>query len=144
LIQPHLVPAASHRSIIALWLVLGLAPQASAQDSCLVPEPLELSPLPAAQSAADDSSDDDVLEFVTSRIDGVSDTEASFGEVEINYRDGTLRAQSLSLDENGDADLLGRVELVAPDVLVYGEDAHYDPASICRRGRPAAPRSRSR
>jgi LPS-assembly protein len=122
------VPAASRRSIIALWLVLGLAPQAFAQELCLVPEPLDLTPAPPAESA-DDASVDDTLEIVTSRVIGVSDSEAAFGEVEITYGDGTLTAQSASFEQDGNVDLLGRVELTGPGVLVFGEDAHYDPDS---------------
>ncbi len=48
--HPQLVPAASRRSIIAFWLVLGLARQTFAQDLCLVPSdpPLvDLAPPPA-------------------------------------------------------------------------------------------------
>ena len=73
------------------------------------------------------ASVDETLEIVTSRIDGVSDSEATFGEVEIRYGDGTITAQGASLEQDGNVDLLGRVELTAPDVMVFGEDAHYDP-----------------
>jgi len=121
------VPAASRRSIIAFWLVLGLAPQAFAQELCLVPEPLDLTPEPVVESDDDDASVDETLEIVTSRIDGVSNSEATFGDVEIRYGEGTITAQGASIEQDGEFDLLGRVEVKAPDVLVYGEDAHYDP-----------------
>ncbi|RPI57906.1 MAG: hypothetical protein EHM50_11405, partial [Lysobacterales bacterium] len=114
------MPAASRRSIIALWLVLGLAPQAFAQELCLVPEPLDLTPAPPAETD-DDASVDDMLEIVTSRIDGVSDSEATFGDIEIKYGDGTLSAQGASVEQDGNVDLLGRVELTGPGVLVFGE-----------------------
>ena len=121
------MPAASRRSIIALWLVLGLAPQAFAQELCLVPEPLDLTPAPVVESDDDDASVDETLEIVTSRIDGVSNSEATFGDVEIRYGEGTITAQGASIERDGEFDLLGRVEVTAPGVLVYGEDAHYDP-----------------
>jgi LPS-assembly protein len=126
LIQPHLVPVASHRPIIAFWLVLGLAPQAVAQDLCLIPEPR---PDPAPEPAADenDASADDVLEIVTSRIDAVSNSEATFGEVEMKYGVATLTAERATVVENGDVDLLGRVEVKGPEATVFGVDAHYDP-----------------
>ncbi len=120
---------ASRRTIIALWLVLGLAPQAFAQELCLVPEPLDLTPPPpAVETGADDgdASVDETLEIVTSRIDGVSDSEATFGDVVIKYGEGTLSAQGATVAQDGNVDLLGRVELTGPDVLVFGEDAHYD------------------
>jgi LPS-assembly protein len=119
------VPAESHRSIIAFWLVLGLAPRAVAQDLCLVPDPelLSLPQTPAAESAADDGT----VEIIMSRIDGVSSTEAALGEIQIKYGDGTLTAQEATVEQDGAVDLLGRVELKNPEVLVYGEDARYDP-----------------
>jgi LPS-assembly protein len=122
------VPVASHRSIIAFWLVLGLAPQAFAQDLCLIPAPpIELPPVTAEESDSDEPDVDEPLEIVTSRIDGVSNSEATFGEVEIRYGNATLTAQSAQIEQTGEVDLLGRVELMNPDVTVFGEDAHYDP-----------------
>ena len=119
------MPAASRRSIIAFWLVLALAPQAFAQELCLVPEPpFELPPAPAESA---DATDPDTLEIITSRIDTVSINEAALGDVEIRYGDGTITAQGLSLQPGGGADLTGRVEVKGPEVLVFGEDAHYDP-----------------
>jgi LPS-assembly protein len=119
------VPAESHRSIIAFWLVLGLAPRAVAQELCLVPDPEILSPpqTPVAESAADDGT----VEIIASRIPGVSSTDATFVDVQIKYGDGTLTAQEATLEQDGRFDLLGRVELKNPEVLVYGEDARYDP-----------------
>jgi LPS-assembly protein len=124
------VPVASHRSIIAFWLVLGLAPQAFAQDLCLIPAPpIGLPPVTPDESDSDEPGVDEPLEIVTSRIDGVSNSEATFGEVEIRYGTATLTAQSAQLEQSGEVDLLGRVELMNPDVTVFGEDAHYDPDS---------------
>jgi LPS-assembly protein len=124
------VPVASHRSIIAFWLVLALAPQAFAQDLCLIPAPpIELPPVTPDESDSDEPGVDEPLEIVTSRIDGVSNSEATFGEVEIRYGTATLTAQSAQLEQSGEVDLLGRVELMNPDVTVFGEDAHYDPDS---------------
>jgi LPS-assembly protein len=120
------VPAASHRSIIAFWLVLGLAPRAFAQDLCLVPEPpWELPSRPAADDV-DDANGEEMLEIVTTH-GSISNSEATFGEVEIRYGEGLLTAQSASLELDGNVDLLGRVELTAPEVTVFGENAHYDP-----------------
>ncbi len=121
------MPAASRRSIIALWLVLGLAPQAFAQELCLVPEPLDLPPASVVESDDDDASVDETLEIRTSRIDGLSNSEGTFGDVEIRYGEGTITAQGASIEQDGEFDLLGRVEVKGPDVLVFGEDAHYDP-----------------
>jgi LPS-assembly protein len=125
LIQPYLVPVASHRSIIAFWLALALAPQAFAQDLCLIPEP---PPDPAPEPSADENgaSADDALEIVTQRIVGVSNSEASFGEVEMKYGVATLTAERASVEDNGNVDLLGRVEIKGPEAMVFGEDAHYD------------------
>ncbi|HVJ29213.1 MAG TPA: LPS assembly protein LptD, partial [Gammaproteobacteria bacterium] len=60
-------------------------------------------------------------------IDTVSINEAALGDVEIRYGDGRITAQGLDLQPNGSADLTGRVEVRGPEVLVFGEDAHYDP-----------------
>jgi LPS-assembly protein len=118
------VPAASRRSIIAFWLVLGLAPQAFAQELCLIPEPpVELPPEPADA----DASDDGTLEIISQRLGAVSDSEATLGDVEIKYGQGKITAQGLTLTQSGDVDLTGRVEVTGPDVLVFGDDAHYDP-----------------
>jgi len=106
--------------------VLGSAPQAFAQELCLVPEPLELPPAPVVESD-DDASVDETLEIVTSRIDGLSSSEGTFGDVEIRYGEGTITAQGASIEQNGEFDLLGRVEVTGPGILVFGEDAHYDP-----------------
>jgi LPS-assembly protein len=125
LIQPHLVPVASRRSIIAFWLVLGLGPQAFAQELCLIPEPAEL-PQPADVGDAADASDD-TLEIITKTFDSVTATEATLGEVAFKYGEGEITAQGLRLTQEGDLDLSGRVEVTAPDVIVFGEDAHYDP-----------------
>ena len=122
------MPVASHRSIIAFWLVFGLAPQAFAQDLCLIPvPPLDLPPPAPDESESDEAGVDEPIEIITSRIDGVSNSEATFGEVEIRYGTATLTAQSASIEQSGNVDLLGRVELMDAGVTVYGEDAHYDP-----------------
>ncbi|HEY3519081.1 MAG TPA: LPS assembly protein LptD, partial [Gammaproteobacteria bacterium] len=108
-----------------LWLVLGLAPQAFAQELCLVPEaPFELPPAPAG---GPDATAPDTLEIITDRIGTVSLDEATLGNVEIRYGEGRITAQGMSLQPDGAADLTGRVEVRGPEVLVFGEDAHYDP-----------------
>jgi len=118
------VPAASRRSIIAFWLVLGLAPQAFAQELCLIPEPpADLPPEPADA----DASDDGTLEIDTKTFGAISNTEATLGELEIKYGQGKITAQGATVSQNGDFDLTGRVEVTGPDVLVFGDDAHYDP-----------------
>jgi LPS-assembly protein len=119
------VPAVRHRSIIAFWLVLGLAPRAFAQELCLIPDPESLLPPPRDQDD-DTPIDEDTIEIVTSSITGVSNSEAALEEVEIRYGDGTITAQSATVERDGTVDLLGRVELRNPEVLVYGEDGHYD------------------
>ncbi len=103
-----------------------MAPQAFAQELCLVPEPLDLPLVPVVESD-DDASVGETLEIVTSRIDGVSDSEATFGDIELRYGEGTITAQGASIEQDGEFDLLGRVEVKGPGVLVFGEDAHYDP-----------------
>ena len=118
------MPAASRRSIIAFWLVLGLAPQAFAQELCLIPEPpADLPPEPADA----DASDDGTLEIDTKTFGAISNTEATLGELEIKYGQGKITAQGATVSQNGDFDLTGRVEVTGPDVLVFGDDAHYDP-----------------
>jgi LPS-assembly protein len=120
------VLAASHRSIIAFWLVVGLAPRAVAQELCLAPDPSTLS-LPQTPRPAADDVDDETIEIIASSIPGVSETEATLGEVEIRYAENSLTAQGATVEQDGAIDLLGRVELRNPEVLVYGEDAHFDP-----------------
>jgi len=124
LIQPHLVLAPSRRSIIALWLVVGLAPQAFAQELCLVPEPPFEMP---AASPAETPPEEGTLEILTKSIGSVSLNEAILGDVEIRYGEGKITAEGLALQPDGGADLTGRVEVRGPEVLVFGQDAHYDP-----------------
>jgi LPS-assembly protein len=124
LIQPHLVPFASRRFIIALWLVLGSARQTFAQDLCLPVEPplRELAPIQPASSDAED----DAIELTATSIDVDADGRAEVaGEVEIRVRDGTLTAQSASVSER-DVEIPGQVNFVGPEFTVYGEGAHYD------------------
>jgi len=118
------VLAPSRRYIIALWLVVGLAPQAFAQELCLVPEPpFEMPPASPAETPPEEGT----LEILTKSIESVSLTEATLGGVEIRYGEGKITAEGLALQPNGGADLTGRVEVRGPEVLVFGEDAHYDP-----------------
>ncbi|HWN38428.1 MAG TPA: LPS assembly protein LptD, partial [Gammaproteobacteria bacterium] len=118
--------APSRRYIIALWLVVGLAPQAFAQELCLVPEPpFEMPPA----SPAEPPPEDGTLEIITKRIDSVSLNDVTLGDVELRYGEGKITAESLNLRPNGGADLNGRVEVRGPEVLVFGQDAHYDPDS---------------
>jgi LPS-assembly protein len=118
------VLALSRRSIIALWLVVGLAPQAFAQELCLVPEPpFEMPPASPAEAPREDGT----LEILTKHIDSVSLNEATLGDVEIRYGEGKITAEGLALQADGGADLTGRVEVRGPEVLVFGQDAHYDP-----------------
>jgi LPS-assembly protein len=120
--QPHLVPSPSRRSIIAFWLVLGLAQQAFAQDLCLVPtDPFaELPPAPTLEG-------EDPIEITGRRLRLNADNELEFeGEVEIRQGSRSITAESATRDENGDFDVLGRISLTDPEVTVFGEDAHYD------------------
>ncbi|HUQ50700.1 MAG TPA: LPS assembly protein LptD [Gammaproteobacteria bacterium] len=123
--QPHLVLAASHRSIIAFWLVVGLAPQSFAQDLCLVPSDpfLDLPPAPTFEG-------DEPIEITGRRFALGADNELEFeGEVVIRQGNRSITAENARRDENGDFEALGRVNLVDPEVTVFGEDAHYDSES---------------
>jgi LPS-assembly protein len=118
------VLAPSRRYIIAPWLVVGLAPQAFAQELCLVPEPpFEMPPASPAQTPPEEGT----LEILTKSIGSVSLNEATLSDVEIRYGEGKITAEGLALQPNGSADLTGRVEVRGPEVLVFGQDAHYDP-----------------
>jgi len=122
LIQPHLVPRASRRSIIAFWLVLGLASQARAQELCLIPADIDVTP----PEPASEDVPLDALEISAARIDVGPDSAEYSGAVEIKLPpQGTITAQSARMTE-GNVDVLGSVNFIGPDVLVYGEDAHYD------------------
>ena len=95
------MPAASHRSIIAFWLVLGLASRAFAQDLCLIPEPeIDSTSHAGAVNDSDDAAPDaDTLEIVTTRIDvGSESSEATFGRSRDPLPgEGTITAQSATL-----------------------------------------------
>lgn len=120
------MPAASHRSIIAFWLVLGLARQSTAQDLCLPESPPFLDVSAQPPPASDDDALDQAIEITASRINVNADNAAEFsGQVEIKLPDGTFTAQSATMTEDG-VDVRGRVDFVGPEVSVFGEDAHYD------------------
>ena len=112
------MPSASRRSIIAFWLVLGLAPQAFAQELCWVPEV----PLPAPSPARDET-----IEIITrGGIDVRSGENTEFSEpVEIRLPDGTITAQRASVVD-GDVEAGGRVTFSGTDVTAFGEDLRYD------------------
>jgi LPS-assembly protein len=120
------VPAASHRSIIAFWLVLGLAPQTFAQELCLVPDAAVLEP---AEPASTDDEADEAVEISGTHIDvnAAGDVDVS-GQVEIKLPDGngTITAQSANMDADGDVDVPGRMNFVGRDVTVFAEDGSYD------------------
>jgi LPS-assembly protein len=120
------VPVVSHRSIIAFWLVLGLARQSFAQDQCLVVAPELDLPTLTPRNAAND--DDGEIEITATRMRGDANDDIEFdGEVTVTLPDGTIKAQSgVKQTANGDVDVLGRMDFVGRDVTVYGEDAHYD------------------
>ena len=100
--------APSRRSIIALWLVVGLAPQAYAQELCLVPEPpFEMPPASPAETPPEEGT----LEILTKSIGSVSLNEATFGYSEIRYGEGKITAEGVAVQPNGSADLTGRVEV---------------------------------
>ena len=120
------VPA-SHRSIVAFWLVLCLARQTFAQDLCLPTDPplLPLAPLAEPPAAADTAIGDE-LEISAIRMEVAGNDAAEFsGNVEIKYRDGTISAENATY-LNGELDIAGRVNFVGPDVTVFGEDASVD------------------
>jgi LPS-assembly protein len=121
------VPPASHRSIIAFSLVTALARPGSAQNLCLVPLPAD--PTPTVSSAAG-TDDDSPIEFRFSQFEVGADSSAEFsGDVEIAYRDFTITTERATRDASGDVDARGRVNLVGPDVTVYGEGVHVDTES---------------
>jgi LPS-assembly protein len=122
------VPFLSHRSIIAFWLACALARQSFAQDLCLAPvpppDPLLLPPVTDEQDRRDLEGP---VEIRASRIDVGADSAAEFsGQVEITYGEGKITAESATRGADGNVDVLGRVNFVAPDVTVFGEDAHVD------------------
>jgi LPS-assembly protein len=118
------VPAATHRSIIAFGLVLGLARQAFAQDQCLLVAPeLDL----VTEAPPSDEDDVESIEIQARRAVGNADGGAEFeGEVEITLPDGTITAQRATSSADGDVEVTGRMEFVGRDVTVFGEDAEYD------------------
>jgi LPS-assembly protein len=124
--QPHLVPAASRRSIIAFWLVIGLARQTFAQDLCLPASPPFIERSSEQPTEPETADGLEPIEISATRFGVDADSVAEFsGQVEIKYGDTTITAESARMTE-GNVDVLGRVNLVAPDVTVFGEDAHVD------------------
>jgi LPS-assembly protein len=121
------VLAPSRRSIIAFWLVLGLARQAFAQDQCLLVAPeLDL----VTTTPSEDDADDDAVEIRARRAVANADGDAEFeGEVEITLPDGTITAQRATSNADGDVEVTGRMDFVGRDVTVFGEDAQYDSES---------------
>jgi LPS-assembly protein len=123
------VPAASHRSIIAFWLVLVLARPSVAQELCLVPDALLLEPLEPALTD-DDEGGGEPFEISGTRFDVNAAGDAEFsGQVEIKLPDGTITAQSATLDADGDVDVPGRMNFTGRDVTVFAEDFSYDEES---------------
>jgi LPS-assembly protein len=126
------VPAASRRSIIALWLVLGLARQTFAQELCWLVDPSLALPSPQATDDGDDAEDEaeQPFEINARRVVVTGDDQSEFsGQVEITLPDGTITAQSASLSPDGNVDVRGRMDFIGTDVTVFGEDAHYDDES---------------
>jgi LPS-assembly protein len=105
-----------------------LARQGFAQDLCLVPTDTAAdSPRPAAENGDEDSSDEEPLDITANRFDLNADNELEFdGQVEIRRGTRAITAQSATREQDGDFDVRGRVNLVDPEVTVFGEDAHYD------------------
>ncbi|HJR68706.1 MAG TPA: LPS assembly protein LptD [Gammaproteobacteria bacterium] len=118
------MPVASRRSIVAFWLVLALARQTYAQELCLLEAPsIDVSPAPTAS----DSDLDDVLVISARRIGVGADSAAEFSdEVQFEYRDCAVTAQSARRFADGNVDMLGRINVECPDVTIFGEDAHFD------------------
>ena len=122
------MPVASRRSIVAFWLVLALARQTFAQDLCLVPQP-DLPP-PRPVTPAEPGTDKAIEVSTTGGVSVGADSEAEFsGNIEIKYGDTTITAQRGATVLNGDVDVPGRVNVVGPDVTVFGDDAHVDSAT---------------
>jgi LPS-assembly protein len=120
------VPPASRRSIIAFWLVQGLAQKAFAQDLCLVPTDLAPNLAPPSITENENLAEEPV-DITATRFDFNAENELEFdGEVEIRQGTRTITAQSATRQEDGDLDVLGRITLSDPEVSIFGEDAHYD------------------
>ncbi len=120
------MPPASRRSIIAFWLVQGLAQKAFAQDLCLVPTDLAPNLAPPSITENENLAEEPV-DITATRFDFNAENELEFdGEVEIRQGTRTITAQSATRQEDGDLDVLGRITLSDPEVSIFGEDAHYD------------------
>ena len=117
------MPLPSRRSIIAFWLVLGLARQAFAQELCLVPQ--ESLPEPAADNG--NPADADAIIIDSKRFALNADNEIEFeGEVEITRAPARSprRAQRGIRVATLTCSAASRSPI--PKSSVFGEDAHYD------------------
>ena len=122
------MPVVSRRSIVAFWLVLALARQTFAQDLCLVPQP-DLPP-PRPVTPAEPGTDKAIEVSTTGGVSVGADSEAEFsGNIEIKYGDTTITAQRGATVLDGDVDVPGRVNVVGPDVTVFGDAAHVASAT---------------
>jgi LPS-assembly protein len=82
---------------------------------------------PSPNSDVVPAEPDDAIELSARSfsINKEDETEVS-GNVEIQYRGGTIRTEQATVGENNNVEFPGRVTFTTPDVLVYGENAHMD------------------
>ena len=120
------MPPASRRSIIAFWLVQSLAQKAFAQDLCLVPTDLAPNLAPPSITENENLAEEPV-DITATRFGFNAENELQFdGEVEIRQGNRTITAQSATVQQDDDFDVLGRITLSDPEVSIFGENAHYD------------------
>ena len=120
------MPPASRRSIIAFWLVQSLAQKAFAQDLCLVPTDLAPNLAPPSITENENLAEEPV-DITATRFRLSADDALEFdGEVEIRQGNRTITAQSATVQQDDDFDVLGRITLSDPEVSIFGENAHYD------------------
>ena len=107
--------------------MLSLARQAVAQNLCLPPQPefIELPPEPTPVAEPTPAEPGDAIEINATRIESTGSDAKFSGKVEIKYRDGTISADNANY-EDGNVEILGRVDFKGPDYTVFGEDAEVD------------------
>jgi LPS-assembly protein len=105
-----------------LSLCLSAVQQTYAQGVCLaVAAPLPESEIPVAPPS-------EQLDISAGRFEVSGDQGAEFsGQIEVRFRDGILSAERASYDrDNESLQVIGRVTLRNPDMVVFAEDARMD------------------
>ncbi|HZF30357.1 MAG TPA: LPS assembly protein LptD [Gammaproteobacteria bacterium] len=128
--QGSLVPSAKRCSSLALCLCACWAPQLLAQAPipqepiCFPSDPLIVA-TPPELPAIDAALEDQDLVINADSFDSFKNNLDVSGNVEIQYRGGTIRAEQATLG-NDELDLPGRMTYTTPDVVVFGDDGHVD------------------